>query len=122
MRVTSSLAHHPGFQQSIAEIVMEMESIGAHIDRVAQDWTDGVDHGQNWFIKLISAKYRVVEGAWRVVDTALDLSGGAGIFTHSEILRLWRDARVGRVHPTNSMLSHEFVAKTALGINFDDPP
>jgi len=120
--VTSSLAHHPGFQQCIADMVMELESIGPQLDRVAQDWTDGVDHGQNWFVKLISAKYRAVEGAWRVVDTAMDLSGGAGIFRQSEIERLWRDARLGRVHPTNSMLSREFVAKTVLGINFDDAP
>ena len=101
---------------------MELEAIGPHLDRVAQDWTDSVDHGPNWFVKLIAAKYRAVEGAWRVVDTAMDLSGGAGIFRQSEILRLWRDARLGRVHPTNSMLSHEFVAKTVLGINFDDAP
>ena len=120
--VTSSLAHHPGFQECIADMVMELEGIGPHLDRVAQDWTDGVDHGQNWFVKLIAAKYRTVEGAWRVVDTAMDLSGGAGIFRKSEIERLWRDARLGRVHPTNSMLSHEFVAKTVLGINPDDAP
>lgn len=120
--VTRTLAHHPGHQQSIAEMVMELEAIGPHLDRVAQDWTDGVDHGGNWFVKLISAKYRAVEGAWRVVDTAMDLSGGAGIFRQSEIQRLWRDARLGRVHPTNSTLSHEFVAKTVLGINPDEAP
>ena len=120
--VTSSLAHHPGFQHHVADMVMELEAIGPHLDRVAQDWSDGVDHGPNWFVKLISAKYRAVEGAWRVVDTAMDLSGGAGIFRKSEIERLWRDARLGRVHPTNSMLSHEFVAKTVLGINPDDAP
>ena len=119
--LTRSLAYHPGFQHSIADMVMEIEAIGAHIDRVAQDWTDGVDH-QDWFVKLISAKYRTVEGAWRVVDTAMDLSGGAGISRQSEIGRLWRDARLGRVHPTNSMLSHEFVAKTALGIDPEEAP
>jgi alkylation response protein AidB-like acyl-CoA dehydrogenase len=34
--------------------------------------------------------------------------------------RLFRDARLGRIHPANSFLTHEFVAKTALGINPDE--
>ena len=120
--VTSSLAHHPGFQHSIADMVMELEAVGAQLDRVAQDWSDGVDHGANWLAKLLSAKYNAVEGSWRVVDTALDLSGGAGIMRGSEIERLWRDARLGRVHPANSMLSHELVAKTVLGLDPDEAP
>ena len=120
--VPNGLSHHPGFQHSIADMVLEMEGIGPHLDRVAQDWTDGVDYGAVWFTKIISAKYHAVEGGWRVVDTAMELTGGAGIARHSEIGRLWRDARLGRVHPTNSMLSREFVAKVTLGIDTDAQP
>jgi hypothetical protein len=32
------------------------------------------------------------------------------------------DARAGRFHPANAALTHEFVAKTALGISPDDQP
>jgi alkylation response protein AidB-like acyl-CoA dehydrogenase len=99
-----------------------MESIGPHLDRVAQEWSDGVDHGPNWAIKLIAAKYRAVEGGWRVVDTALELAGGFGIFKVSGLERLWRDARLGRIHPANYALTREFIAKTALQINPDEPP
>ena len=35
---------------------------------------------------------------------------------------LCRDARLGRLHPANTALSREFGAKTALGINPDEPP
>ena len=45
------------------------------------------------------------------------LAGGFGIFKANEIERLFRDARLGRIHPANAALAHEFVAKTALGIN-----
>ena len=83
---------------------------------------EGVDHGANWVIKIVGTKYTVVEAAWKVVDTALDLAGGYGIFKTNEIERLFRDARLGRIHPGNSMLSHEFVSKTALGLNPDEPP
>ena len=75
-----------------------------------------------WGAKFVGMKYRAVEGAWRVVDTALDLAGGFGIFKASGLERLFRDARLGRIHPANSALAHEFVAKTVLGINPDETP
>ena len=116
------MTYHAGVQHEVADIVMEMESIGPQLDRFGQDWTDGVDYGHDWVIKIVSAKYKAVEGAWKVVDTCLDLSGGFGIFKKAGIERLWRDARLGRIHPANAMLTREFVAKTALGINPDETP
>jgi alkylation response protein AidB-like acyl-CoA dehydrogenase len=116
------MAYHAEVQRAVAEMVIEMESIGPHIEKVAQDWSDGVDYGMQWAIKLTAAKYRAVEGAWRVVDTALELAGGFGIFTQSGLERLFRDARLGRIHPTNAFLTHELVAKTALGISPDEQP
>jgi alkylation response protein AidB-like acyl-CoA dehydrogenase len=120
--VSTSMAHHPAMQHGVAEMVMELESIEPLIERVAEDWSTGVDHGGAWPSKIVTAKYRAVEGVWKVVDTALDLSGGFGMFKKSELERLFRDARAGRFHPANSALTHEFVAKTALGINPDDQP
>jgi alkylation response protein AidB-like acyl-CoA dehydrogenase len=120
--LTRSMAYHPEVQHGIADIMMELEAIGPQLDSVTRDWSEGVDHGGNWPIKIVSAKYRAVEGAWRVVDRALDLSGGFGMFKKSEMERLFRDARAGRFHPANSMLSHELVGKLALGINPDEQP
>ena len=116
------MAYHAHVQYALAEMIMELEAIGPQLEQTAQEWSDGVDHGGNWVIKLVGAKYRAVEGAWRIVDTALDLSGGFGIFKGNEMERLFRDARLGRIHPANAALSHEFVAKTALGINPDEQP
>ena len=89
---------------------------------MAEDWSNGVDHGMAWPIKIVSAKYRAVEGAWRIADRALDLSGGFGMFKKSELERLFRDCRAGRFHPANSMLTHELVGKLALGIDPDEQP
>ena len=116
------MAYHAHVQYALAEMIMELEAIGPQLEQTAQEWSDGVDHGANWVIKLVGAKYTAVEGAWRIVDTALDLAGGFGIFKGNEIERLFRDARLGRIHPANAALSHEFVAKTALGINPDEQP
>jgi alkylation response protein AidB-like acyl-CoA dehydrogenase len=120
--LTRPMAYHPEVQHSIADMVMEMEAIGPQIEKVAQDWSDGVDYGHNWAIKIVSAKYRAVEGAWKVIDTALDLAGGFGVFKVAGLERLWRDARLGRIHPANSALTREFISKVALGINPDEQP
>ena len=60
--------------------------------------------------------------AWDVVDTAFDLAGGAGIFKRNRLEQLFRDARLGRVHPGNSLLAHELVGKLSLGIDPDEQP
>ena len=122
LAVSRSMAYHPEVQHAIAEMVIELESIGPHLEAVAQDWSNGVDHGAEWPLKIFSAKYRAVESSWRVVDRGLDVAGGNGIFRSAGYERLLRDARLGRLHPANSFLTHEVVAKTALGISLDEQP
>lgn len=120
--LSRSMAYHPEIQHAIADMVLELEAIGPHLEAVAQDWSNGVDHGAQWPSKIFSAKYRAVEGSWRVVDLGLDVTGGSGIFRSAGYERLLRDARLGRIHPANSFLTHEVVAKTALGISLDEQP
>jgi len=122
LALSRSIACHPEVQHTIAEMVIEMESIGPHIERVADDWSNGANHGAEWPAKIFTAKYRAVEGSWRVVDLGLDVTGGVGIFRSVGYERLLRDARLGRIHPANSFLTHEVVAKTALGISLDEQP
>jgi alkylation response protein AidB-like acyl-CoA dehydrogenase len=119
--LTRSMAHHPEVQHHVAEMVMEIEAIGAQVERMTSDWSSGVPH-PDWPIKIIAAKYRAVEGAWRIVDRAMDASGGFGMFKKSELERLFRDCRAGRFHPANAALSREVVGKLALGINPDEAP
>lgn len=120
--LSRSLAYHPEVQHAIADMVIELESIGPHLDRIAEDWSNGVDHGAEWPAKIFSAKYHAVEGSWRIVDQGLDVAGGGGIFRSAGYERLLRDARLGRIHPANAFLTHEVVAKTALGISLDEQP
>lgn len=122
MAVSRSMAYHPEVQHAIAEMAIELESIGPHLESVAEDWSNGVDHGAQWPAKIMAAKYRAVEGSWRIVDRGLDVSGGGGIFRAGGYERLMRDARLGRIHPANAFLTHEVVAKTALGIGLDEQP
>jgi len=122
LAVSTSMAHHPSMQNGVAEMVMELETLEPLLDRTASDWSQGVAHGAAWPAKIVTCKHRVAEGVWKVADMALELSGGFGMFKKSELERLFRDARAGRFHPANPALTHELVAKTALGINPDDSP
>jgi alkylation response protein AidB-like acyl-CoA dehydrogenase len=122
LAMSRPMAYHAEVQHAIADMALELEAIGPHLDKIAQDWSDGVDHGHMWGAKLVAVKHRAVEGAWKVVDTAMDLAGGYGIFKQAMIERLFRDARLGRIHPANAFLTREFVAKTVLGISIDETP
>ena len=122
LALTRPMSYHPEVQHAIGEMALMLESIGPQLDRVAQDWSNGENFGAGWVIKIFAAKYHAVETSWRIVDRALDVAGGFGIFRQGPFEQLFRDARLGRIHPANSMLAHEIVAKLTLGINPDEAP
>ena len=122
LALSRPMSYHPEVQHAIGEMALQLESIGPMLDRVAQDWSNGVNYGAGWVIKIFAAKYHAVESAFRIVDRALDVAGGFGIFKQGPFEQLFRDARLGRIHPANSMLTHEIVAKLTLGINPDESP
>lgn len=122
LALTRSMAYHPEVQHHIADMRIQLEAITAHLDRVCEDWVTGVDHGMAWPLKIMACKHDVVTRAWSIVDTAFDLTGGAGIFKRSRFEQLFRDARLGRIHPGNTLLTHEVVGKLSLGINPDEQP
>jgi alkylation response protein AidB-like acyl-CoA dehydrogenase len=122
MALTRSMAYHPEVQHEVAEMRMRLETMDAHLGHVCREWSTGVDHGHDWPLKILTAKHVSVNHAWQVVDTALELSGGAGIFRRNRMEQLFRDARLGRIHPGNAALTHELVAKLSLGISPDEQP
>jgi alkylation response protein AidB-like acyl-CoA dehydrogenase len=119
--LTRPMIYHPEVQHGVAEISMDIEAMGPHVEAVATAWAEG-NVGPDWLVRLMSMKHKVVEAAFRVADRALDISGGFGMFKKSELERLFRDARAGRFHPANPLLTHEIVGKVSLGINPDEQP
>jgi len=120
--LSRSMAYHAEVQHRVADMGLALEGIEPHLERVAADWSAGLNHGAAWPAKIFAAKYHAVEDAWKVVDQALEVAGGFGIFRRSPLEQLFRDARLGRIHPANSMLTHEIMAKTLLGISPDETP
>lgn len=117
-----SMAYHSGIQHDIAEIILELEGIGPHLDTIAREWTEGKEYGAAWGVKIFAAKSHAVEGSWGIVDKAMDIMGGYGISRKSGFERLYRDARLGRIHPSNSYITREVLAKGMLGLDLDEFP
>jgi len=122
LAVSRTMAYHPEIQHMAAQMTLEIDAVGPHLDQVARDWSEGVDHGHNWPSKIVGVKYHAVESAKRVVDLAMDISGGSGMYKTNELERLYRDVRAGGFHPANSALVHEIVGKTTLGIDLGEQP
>lgn len=114
-------AYNPFVQQQVAEMYLELDAASAVLAQFTHDWVAGVDHGSDWVPKVYSMKWRAVEAAKRVVDIALDVVGGAGMFAGNEVERLYRDVRCGGFHPGNDALTHELVGKSVLGVLGDGP-
>jgi len=114
-------AYNPMVQHQVAEMYLELDAARATVDRFVDDWVAGAEHGEAWVAKVYSMKWRAVEASKRVVDIALDVAGGAGMFTGNELERLYRDVRCGGFHPGNDAITHEMVGKSVLGIIGEQP-
>jgi len=122
LALTRSMAYHPEVQRCFSEMQLALEATTAQVERIAHEWSTGKDHGAQWPMKLVAAKHNAVEAAKKVVDLAMAVSGGGGMFKSNELERLYRDARCGGFHPANTILAHEIVGKTVLGIDLGEQP
>ena len=90
-----------------------------YVTPIPDTWTP--EQAGMWGLRLVGLKHRVTNAVFRIVDLAVELAGGFGVNRKSEIERLFRDARMGRIHPANFALVHELTAKGLLGLDLDDP-
>jgi alkylation response protein AidB-like acyl-CoA dehydrogenase len=111
-----TMAHNPMVVHIVADMAMLLENLLPQLERVADDWSNGVNHGGLWASKIVAAKYQAVESTKRILNLALDVMGGGSVFKGSEFERLYRDVAMAGIHPANNPLSHEIVGKTHLGL------
>ncbi len=116
------LSHMPGMQYKLAEMIALNEASRGLIKRSAESWASGhwdqVDAGANGAI----CKYIVSNNNNRVLDLAMDVAGGPGLFRQFGLERLYRDVRANKQHPPSDMLGLEWIAKRHLGIGLDFRP
>lgn len=119
--LTNSMAHHPEVQHQVAEMRIGYDAAEAMLERTCADWAAGVEH-PDWPVRLVATRHFVINQAYDIVDRALDLSGGAGAFKRNRIEQIFRDVRMGRFHPGNTLLAHELIGKLCLGVDPDAQP
>lgn len=117
--LSRSMAYHPEVQHNISEMRVALDASEALLDRTTSDWAAGADH-PDWPVRLVGTRYRVITESFDVVDRAMDLAGGSGVFTRNRMEQIFRDARMGRFHPGNTLLAHELIGKLCLGVDPDD--
>src|SRR5262249_36743035 len=44
LAMSRSMAYHAEVQHAVADMALELEAIAPHLDKIAQDWSDGVAH------------------------------------------------------------------------------
>lgn len=122
--------YHPEHQHAFAELIMGLDAGTALADRFAEEWSEEVTEAASWepdtFFKFawrsVSMKHQATNAAFRAVDKAIDIVGGFGVSRGGPLERLFRDARMGKLHPANFALTHELIAKIHLGIDPDASP
>ena len=118
--LTRSMAYHPEVQHNVADMRIALDAADALLERTCADWAKAEPHA-DWPVRLIATRSFVISKAFEVVDTAMDLSGGAAAFKRNRLEQIFRDVRMGRFHPGNTMLAHEVIGKLCLGVDPDDP-
>lgn len=116
-----SMSRNPFVQHLVAENFLDLHAATEVLDGIVRDWAAGVDHGPAWAARIFSAKWRTVTAAKRIVDRAMEMSGGSSFARRGELGRLYRDVAAGPFHPASDAFTHEVVAKTVLGIAPDSP-
>jgi alkylation response protein AidB-like acyl-CoA dehydrogenase len=121
MALTNSMAHHPEVQHIVADMRVAYDAAEALLERTSSEWASGVQH-PDWPVRLVGTRHFVINQCFEIVDRAMDLTGGAGAFKRHRIEQLFRDVRMGRFHPGNTLLAHELIGKLCLGIDPDAAP
>lgn len=110
-----SYAQDPDIRWRIADAAMAMDGLYPQLETVARDLDAQVDHGAQWFPRLVGLKVRATETARTVVDLIIRVSGGSSYFAGTELSRLYRDVLAGMFHPSDDESAHATIANAWLG-------
>lgn len=65
-------------------------------------------------VQAATAKYFATEAQWRVLDTCLQLYGGAGFSNEQHISKMWALGRVYRVYGGTSEIMRDIIARSLM--------
>jgi acyl-CoA dehydrogenase len=105
------LAEHQLVQEKLADMITELDAARLLVYRAAylKDTTRGRQTRE-----ASEAKLFATEAAWRIIDSALQIHGGAGLVQGSVIERLYRDVRALRIYEGTSEIQKLIIAGQLL--------
>ncbi|MEE1621223.1 acyl-CoA dehydrogenase family protein [Zafaria sp. Z1313] len=109
------LDQDPDVRWQVADAGLAVLALDPQLRLTARELDDGVDHGAQWFPRLVALRTHATETARRTVDLALRVAGGRGYFRGGELERLYRDVLAGLYHPSDAGSAHRTVAAWLLG-------
>jgi alkylation response protein AidB-like acyl-CoA dehydrogenase len=120
---TRPMSYYPQNQFLAAEMEIGLRASRAMIIQTAQMLSGPEIRANPPLMDLIACHQFVMETAWSVVDKAMRLVGGAGLFRSSPLEQLYRDARAGILHqPFAGYDGRGWLGKLAFGLPPDVMP
>jgi alkylation response protein AidB-like acyl-CoA dehydrogenase len=116
------IAHLPGVQFLVSEMDISLAAARALTLQTADQWMAGAYHDVAGLPHVVMPKYVATNAAIAVVDHAMQLVGGVGMFRRHPLERYYRDVRAGTFHPFGNDLAKEIIGKAGLGVPLDDSP
>ncbi|HSE25901.1 MAG TPA: acyl-CoA dehydrogenase [Pyrinomonadaceae bacterium] len=105
------LAEHQLVQEKLADMITELDAARLLVYRAAylKDTCEGRQTRE-----ASEAKLFATEAAWRIIDSALQIHGGAGLVQGSVIERLYRNVRALRIYEGTSEIQKLIIASQLL--------
>lgn len=117
------MSHYPGNQFLAAEMEIGLRAARAMLIQTASALTELSARADTPLIDVIACHHFVMESAVSVVDKAMRLVGGAGLFRSSPLEQMYRDVRAAIIH--QPFAGHDglgWLGKLVFGIPHDIMP
>jgi alkylation response protein AidB-like acyl-CoA dehydrogenase len=117
------MSHYPGNQFLAAEMEVALKAARAMLLQTSNSVTELSERAESPMIDIIACHHFVMESAVAVVDKAMRLVGGGGLFRSSPLEQMYRDVRAAIIH--QPFAGHDglgWLGKLVFGIPHDVMP
>ena len=116
------LSRMPGLQYQLGEMLALQAASRSLIRTSAESWMASPWTAEQARLHGSVCTYVTARNHARVVELAMDVAGGPGLFRSAGLERRYRDVRGAKAHPPSDMVALEEAAKARLGIAWGSSP
>ncbi|HET6211665.1 MAG TPA: acyl-CoA dehydrogenase family protein [Micromonosporaceae bacterium] len=116
------LAHLPGIQFKVADMVTRLAAAQAYLSAAIAANHDIDEDPLGHYVDMSLMKVTVCRLAHEIVTLAMQVQGGSGLVSASPLQRMYRDVVAGLLVPPTPDLVQEWAGKRALGVPVLDEP